>query len=82
MNFWWKGLVRLKISEHFREDLLINYLGLLISSDNKEEFMKYYPSIEPYMLSAVSNSVDTSLLNKVGEIISFRQKCLEIEVKK
>ncbi len=72
----------MKTNEHFREDLLLNYLGFLINSDNKEEFMKYYPSIEPYMVGLASNSVNTSVLSKVGEIIAFRQKCVEIEVKK
>lgn len=72
----------MKTNESFREDLLLNYLGLLISGDNKEEFLKYYPSVEPYMANLANNSVDTSVLSKVGKIISFRQKCLENEVKK
>ena len=80
MNLNLKGLVKLEINVNFRKDLIISYLSQLASLGNREEFDKYYQSVEGYLQEVVNNSSDLELLNKVKDIISFKTKTIEMNI--
>lgn len=65
---------------NFRNDLIISYLSQLVSLDNREEFDKYYQSVETYLQEVVNNSRDLELLNKVKNIISFKTKSIGMNI--
>lgn len=65
---------------NFRKDLIINYLSQLASLDNREEFDKYYQSVETYLQEVINNSRNLELLNKVKDIISFKTKSIGMNI--
>lgn len=73
-------MVKLETNVNFRQDLLVSYLSQLASLGNREEFDKYYQSIEPYLQEVVNNSNDLELLSKVRDIISYKAKAIEINM--
>lgn len=65
---------------NFREDLIISYLSQLVSLGNKEEFDRFYPSVENYLQQALAKSKDLESLNKIQSIISFKTKSMEMKI--
>lgn len=65
---------------NFREDLIISYLSQLVSLGNREEFDKFYPSVEGYLQEALNKSEDLEFLNKIRDIISFKSKSVEMKI--
>jgi hypothetical protein len=62
---------------NFNRDLRIFYLSSLAERDEKQEFMKFYHSVEGYLEDLISNSTNLEILNRVKNIISYRTKILE-----
>ena len=62
---------------NFNRDLRIFYLSSLAERDEKQEFMKFYRSVEGYLEDLISNSTNLEILNRVKNIISYRTKILE-----
>lgn len=58
----------------FREDLIVGYLSELVSMGNKEEFDKFYPSVEGYLQELLNKSTDLETLKKIGDIVAFELK--------
>lgn len=65
---------------NFRKDLIISYLSQLASLGNREEFDKYYQSVESYLQEVINNSRNLELLNKVKDIISFKTKSIGMNI--
>lgn len=61
---------------NLNNDLKVFYLSELADKDCKEEFMKFYHSIESYLEELVSRSTDIKILDRVKNIISYRTKIL------
>lgn len=70
----------MEVNVNFRKDLIVSYLSKLASVGNREEFDKFYQSIESYLQEVVNNSKDLELLNKVKDIISFRTKTIGMNI--
>lgn len=62
---------------NFNKDLKVYYLSSLAEKDYREEFMKFYHSVESYLEELISRSNDLEVLNRVRNIISYRTKILE-----
>ena len=62
---------------NFNKDLSVFYLSSLAERDEKQEFMRFYHSVESYLEELISNSTDLDVLNRVKNIISYRTKILE-----
>jgi hypothetical protein len=80
MNLVLRGLVELENNVNFRNDLIISYLIKLVSLDNREEFEKYYQSVEHYIESMVSNCKDIDILNNIRDIITYKTKVIEMNI--
>lgn len=65
---------------NFREDLIISYLSQLVSLDNREEFDRFYPSVESYLQEALAKTKDLEVLTKIRDIISFKSKSVEMKI--
>ena len=65
---------------NFRKDLIISYLSQLATFGNREEFDKYYQSVETYLQEVINNSRNLELLNKVKDIISFKTKSIGMNI--
>lgn len=65
---------------NFREDLIIGYLSQLVSLGNREEFDKFYPSVENYLQEALAKAEDLEVLTKIRDIISFKSKSVEMKI--
>ena len=76
MNLKLKGLIKLENNVNLNNDLKVFYLSELADKDCKEEFMKFYHSIESYLEELVSRSTDIEVLDRVRNIISYRTKIL------
>lgn len=61
---------------NFNNDLKVFYLSSLAEKDCREEFMKFYHSVESYLEELVSRSTDIEVLDRVRNIISYRTKIL------
>lgn len=77
MNLNLKGLIKLENNVNFDKDLKLFYLCSLAEKDEKQEFMKFYHSIESYLEKIISTSTSLEVLNSVKNIISYRTKILE-----
>lgn len=77
MNLDLKGLIKLENNVNFDKDLKLFYLSSLAEKDEKQEFLKFYHSIEGYLEKIISTSTNLELLNRVKNIISYRTKILE-----
>ena len=77
MNLKLKGLIKLENNVNFNKDLSVFYLSSLAERDEKQEFMRFYHSVESYLEELISNSTDLDVLNRVKNIISYRTKILE-----
>lgn len=77
MNLNLKGLIKLENNVNFDKDLKLFYLSSLAEKDEKQEFMKFYHSIESYLEKIISTSTSLEVLNSVKNIISYRTKILE-----
>ena len=77
MNLKLKGLIKLENNVNFNRDLRVFYLSSLAERDEKQEFMRFYHSVESYLEELISNSTDLDVLNRVKNIISYRTKILE-----
>ena len=64
---------------NFREDLIIGYLSQLVSIGNREEFDRFYPSVEGYLQEALVKSEDLEVLTKIRDIISFESKSIDMK---
>lgn len=62
---------------NFDKDLRVFYLSSLVERDEKQEFMKFYHSVEGYLEELVASSTNLEVLNRVKNIISYRTKILE-----
>lgn len=82
MNLVWKGLVKLKNNDTYREDLLISYLDMLAKQDNKDEFLKFYSSIESQIRNIISSSQDINLLSRINSVLAYRKNSVELGVVK
>ncbi|MGN1372024.1 MAG: hypothetical protein ACI4XM_07125 [Candidatus Coprovivens sp.] len=65
---------------NFRKDLIVSYLSQLVRLGNREEFDKYYQSVESYLQEVVNNSKDLGLLKKVRDIITFKTKSIDMNL--
>ncbi len=65
---------------NFRQDLTIAYLSKLVALGNREEFDKFYQSVESYLSEVIKNSRDLELLNKVKDIVSFKTKTIGMNI--
>lgn len=61
---------------NFDKDLKVFYLSDLADKDCKEEFMRFYPSIESYLEELISSNSNLETLDRVRNIISYRTKIL------
>ena len=77
MNSGLKGLIKLENNVNFNKDLRVFYLSSLAEKDEKQEFMKFYHSVESYLEELINTSKDLDVLNRVKNIISYRTKMLE-----
>ena len=62
---------------NFNRDLRVFYLSSLAEKDYREEFMKFYHSVEDYLEELISRSTNLEVLNRVRNIIAYRTKVLE-----
>lgn len=65
---------------NFRKDLIITYLSQLATLGNREEFDKFYPSVEDYLQEAMSKSKDLESLSKIHNILAFKTKSIEMKI--
>ena len=77
MNLKLKGLIKLENNVNFNRDLRVFYLSSLAEKDYREEFMKFYHSVENYLEELISRSTNLEVLNRVRNIIAYRTKILE-----
>jgi len=77
MNLKLKGLIKLENNVNFDKDLRVFYLSSLAQRDEKQEFMKFYHSVESYLEELVAKCTNLEVLNRVKNIISYRTKILE-----
>lgn len=61
---------------NFNKDLRVFYLSTLADKDCKDEFMKFYHSVESYLEELIHNSTNLEVLGRVKNIISYRTKIL------
>ncbi len=61
---------------NFDKDLKVAYLSNLADKDCREEFMRFYPSIEGYLEELVNGNSNLETLDRVRNIISYRTKIL------
>ena len=52
-------------------------IRLETEKDYREEFMKFYHSVEDYLEDLIARSTNLDVLNRVRNIISYRTKILE-----
>lgn len=62
---------------NFNKDLSVFYLSSLAERDEKQEFMRFYHSVESYLEELVNTCKNLEVLNRVKNIISYRTKILE-----
>lgn len=65
---------------NFRNDLIVSYLDKLATLGNRDEFEKYYQSVEEYIEKIVSSCRDVELLNKIKNIITFKTKVIGMNI--
>lgn len=65
---------------NFNADLTVSYLAQLVDLESRQEFDKFYSSVEDYLVFLVKKSNDLELLNKVNKIFAFRKKCMSIQL--
>ena len=61
---------------NFNKDLRFFYLSSLADRNEREEFMRFYHTIESYLEELVHTSNDIQVLSRVQNIISYRTKAL------
>lgn len=72
----------MKNNDTYREDLLISYLDMLAKQDNKDEFLKFYSSIESQIRNIISSSQDINLLSRINSVLAYRKNSVELGVVK
>lgn len=65
---------------NFRNKLMIFHLTQLISLDKREEFDRFYQSVESYLKDIIDNSRNLELLTQVKEIISYKTKTIGMNI--
>lgn len=82
MSLVWKGLTKLKNNNNFRDNLLIDYLDLLVKSNNRDEFVKVYESIATKMRDLIKSAEDIQFLNKINGILAYQKAGITLGVVK
>jgi len=77
MNLDLKGLIKLENNVNFDKDLKVSYLSSLADGDYRDEFLRFYYSVESYLEELVKKSTDIEVLSRVQNIISYRTKIME-----
>ncbi|HIS18989.1 MAG TPA: hypothetical protein IAC02_10335 [Candidatus Coprovivens excrementavium] len=67
----------MKDNVNFRNDFIFKYLVLLVKSDNKDMFLKYYNMAKEYLSSIAKTSKDINVLKDLNMIFDYRTKMLE-----
>ena len=63
----------MKNNNFFRQELLVNYLYMLVLQGKREEFNSFFQEAEGYLQRTV-NTTDKEYLEKVRAIIDFKKK--------
>lgn len=66
--------------DFFREKLIVSYLSSLAKKEEREQFERFYPSILNFIKETVLNSDDFDLLEKLRDIIVFKERNLKEKI--
>ncbi|HAB67611.1 MAG TPA: hypothetical protein DCE23_09625 [Firmicutes bacterium] len=72
----------MKNNNNFRDNLLIDYLDLLVKSNNRDEFVKVYESIATKMRDLIKSAEDIQFLNKINGILAYQKAGITLGVVK
>lgn len=72
----------MKNNNNFRDNLLIDYLDLLVKSNNRDEFVRVYESIATKMRDLIKSSEDIQILNKINGILAYQKAGITLGVVK
>lgn len=70
----------MKTNVHYRDDLIVAYLVLLVQTNNQSVFLEYYEKAEAYLTSLAKTSTDVRVLENIQQIFAFKSKQMGIQL--